>query len=91
MLAIAVQTAGPNWLKFFEGTNRLTLELFQNFNFLFPRATPGTSASLYNKALCSIFINIFVSYSWPNGWTEWADIFCGYPWVPFFKSELLCI
>ena len=29
---------------------------------------------LNKKALCSYkFICIYVSYSWPNGWTEWAD------------------
>ena len=58
MLAIAVQTAGPNWLKFFEGTNRLTLELFQNFNFLFPRATPGTSVSSSKNVLCIFMTEI---------------------------------
>ena len=33
---------------------------------------------LYNKALRShIFVCIYVSYSWPNGWTEFADNFWG--------------
>jgi len=27
-------------------------------------------------------INLYVSYSWPNGWTELTDIFLGNPWVP---------
>ena len=55
------------------GTPGEMLEIFQNLNFLIPRATPGTY-SLYNKALHSIFIYTFVSYSWANGWTEWSEI-----------------
>ena len=27
-------------------------------------------------------IRIYDPYSRPNGWTEWADIFCGHLWVP---------
>ena len=30
-----------------------------------------------HKALTHIYI--YVSYSWPNGWTEWAEIFRGNP------------
>ena len=26
-------------------------------------------------------IHIYVPYSRPNGWTEWAEIFCGQSWV----------
>ena len=26
-------------------------------------------------------IRIYVPYSWPNGWTDWAEIFCGHSWV----------
>ena len=26
-------------------------------------------------------IRIYVPYSRPNGWTEWAKIFCGHSWV----------
>ena len=34
---------------------------------------------------------IYLSYSWPNGWTEWANIFRGNTWVTrgFFKSVFL--
>ena len=28
------------------------------------------------------FVYLYVSYSWPNGWTELADIFLGNQWVP---------
>ena len=24
---------------------------------------------------------IYVAYSWPNGWTDWAEICCGHLWV----------
>ena len=24
---------------------------------------------------------MYVPYSWPNGWTDWAEIFCGHLWV----------
>jgi len=27
------------------------------------------------------FIYRYVAYSRPNGWTEWAEIFCGHSWV----------
>ena len=38
------------------------------------------------RVLLSIYIikqdiHIHVAYSRPNGWTEWADIFCGHSWV----------
>ena len=26
-------------------------------------------------------MHIYVAYSRPNSWTEWADIFCGHSWV----------
>ena len=26
-------------------------------------------------------IHIYVAYSRPNDWTEWAEISCGHPWV----------
>ena len=28
-----------------------------------------------------ILIYIYVVYSRPNGWTDWADFFCGHSWV----------
>ena len=28
-----------------------------------------------------IRIYIYVAYSRPNGWTDWADIFWGHSWV----------
>ena len=28
-----------------------------------------------------IHINIYVAYSRPNGWTDWAEFFCGQSWV----------
>jgi len=44
---------------------------------------------LYNKALRSYIFtstttstSIYVSYSWLNGWTEWAHMFRGNPGVP---------
>ena len=30
---------------------------------------------LYNKTR---HIYIYAAYSWPNGWTDWANIFCGW-------------
>ena len=27
------------------------------------------------------YIYTYVAYSRPNGWTEWAEIFCGHAWV----------
>ena len=42
MSAIAGQTAGPNWLTFFEGTLEYPIK---NSILLISRATPGTSAS----------------------------------------------
>ena len=33
------------------------------------------SINLYNKTN----IRIYVPYSQPNGWTDWAEIFCGWP------------
>ena len=27
------------------------------------------------------FVYIYVPYSRPNGWTDWAEIFCGQSWV----------
>ena len=47
-------------------------------------------------------IRIYVPQGWLNGWTEWADIFCGQSWVDqlnlilptvliFFISYLLFI
>ena len=29
-----------------------------------------------------------VPYSRPNGWTKWADIFCGYSWVAWGRHSL---
>ena len=26
-------------------------------------------------------IRIYVPYSRPNGWTDWAEIFCGHSWL----------
>ena len=34
---------------------------------------------LYDKTRHSL-IYVCVAYSWPNGWTDWADIFCGHSW-----------
>ena len=55
MLPIAGQTAGPNGLTFFvdtqgfprgvSGFKKISTFFFQIFLFIFPRATPGTSAS----------------------------------------------
>ena len=28
-----------------------------------------------------IYVYIYVAYSRPNGWTDWAEIFCGNSWV----------
>ena len=36
--------------------------------------------NLYNKTRHS-YIYIFVAYSRPNGWTDWAEIVCGHSWV----------
>ena len=29
-----------------------------------------------------VYIYAYVSYSWPNGWTELAEIFWRNPWIP---------
>ena len=34
-------------------------------------------------------IHIYVSSGRPNGWTEWADIFCGHSWVARLKIKYL--
>ena len=34
------------------------------------------------KLFAHEYIFIYVSYIWPKGWTKWADIFWGNPWVP---------
>ena len=26
-------------------------------------------------------VTALIAYSRPNGWTEWAEIFCGHSWV----------
>ena len=28
-----------------------------------------------------IYIYIYAAYSRPNGWTDWAEFFCGHSWV----------
>jgi len=33
---------------------------------------------LYDKTRHSY---LYVAYSWPDGWTDWAEIFCGLSWV----------
>ena len=42
-----------------------------------------------------IRIYIYVAYSRPNGWTEWAETFCGHSWggcqrlkIDFFSQHL---
>ena len=55
MLAIAGQTARPNWLNFFQRTNghctvgkQKSYFFFRNLSFFkIPQATPGTLASKY--------------------------------------------
>ena len=55
MLAIAGQTAWPNWLNFFQRTNghctvgkQKSYFFFRNLSFFkIPQATPGTLASKY--------------------------------------------
>ena len=32
-------------------------------------------------------IHIYVAYSRPNGWTDWANFFCGHSWLK--KIEIL--
>ena len=45
------------------------------------RSSPKKTAYLpYNKTRHS-YIYIYAAYSRPNGWTEWADIFCRHSWV----------
>ena len=34
-------------------------------------------------------IHIYISSGRPNGWTEWADIFCGHSWVARLKIKYL--
>ena len=58
MLAIAGQTAGPNWLKFVEETHGYP---WGNIGKI-PRATPGTSVSILQ---IQVNKNIFLRpYSW---------------------------
>ena len=37
--------------------------------------------TISNNYIIKQDIFIYVSYSRLNGWTEWAEIFCGYSWV----------
>ena len=39
----------------------------------------ATTLFLYNKQNTRIYI--YVVYSRPNGWIDWADILCGHSWV----------
>ena len=36
---------------------------------------------LMNEVSPPPFVYIYVAYSWPNGWIDWAEIFCGHSWV----------
>ena len=36
------------------------------------------SIHIHNKTRHSY---IYVPYSWPNGWTDWAEFFCGHSWM----------
>ena len=82
MLPIAGKTAGPNGLKFFldihgwpGGCHRL--KKFQYF-FSHPlKKLPGQRRALQLVYVIKQDIGIYVVYSRPNGWTEWAEIFCG--------------
>ena len=67
-LAIAVQTVRPNGLKFFEGIPCSYLK--------FHGTTPALQLFIYIIKL--IYICIYVSYSWPNGWVKF-----------FFKTVFL--
>ena len=49
MSAIAGQTAGPNWLKLFDGTNGYPGSIKIGFLKIITRAMPGTSASCFDK------------------------------------------
>ena len=43
-----------------------------------------TTLFSYNPTIIYIIkqdIRIYVPYSRPNGWTDWAEIFCGHSWV----------
>ena len=35
------------------------------------------NARSFNQYIIKQDICIYIPYSWPNGWTEWAEIFCG--------------
>ena len=44
---------------------------------------PNTLQNLWNLKIYIMKqdIHIYAAYSRPNGWTEWADIFCRHSWV----------
>ena len=68
MLPIAGQTVGPNGLKFFVNIHGWRYRLkkfqnfFQNFFYLFPRAMPDPSASIYIHTYNLKTIYIFILY-----------------------------
>ena len=89
MLPIAGQTARPFGLglNFFADTQgwpgglRLKNSTYLSnifFQIFFPRATPGPLANMICR---NQDIRIYVAYSRPNSWTDWAEIFCGHSWV----------
>ena len=47
--------------------------------------TTNIFINLYNKPRHS-YIYVYVLYSRPNGWTEWAEILCGHSWVAGAKK-----
>ena len=46
----------------------------------------GDQSKYLSTLIIKLFAHIYVSYSWPNGWTEWGDIFCGNSWVAQAKK-----
>ena len=49
----------------------------------------GLSTNQIHKVIIYIIkqdIRIYVAYSRPNGWTDWAEIFCKHSWMAMGRA-----
>ena len=53
--------------KTFQGLFRFSGRKILNFS-------ANATKNLYSSLRSNLFVCVYVSYSWPNGWTEWAEI-----------------
>ena len=56
-------------------TNQLEYTVYTDQSALWSHFSTGTIYIMKQD------IRIYVPYSRPNGWTDWANIFCGHSWV----------